>query len=136
MRPTNGAKRPAGTREALPGTCCGTVVPRFLHLAERTRLVQKSSLGRVPFLAKMGRSSAAALQRLSGSGSVGEHLAYGGDVALAYLGELLEPTHALGRLGTEQVALAGMHAQDLAVRGDLEALLGAAMSLELLLGLQ
>ncbi|MGB2634066.1 MAG: hypothetical protein WAM58_09030, partial [Candidatus Acidiferrum sp.] len=31
MRPADGAKRPAGTREALPGTCCGTVVPRFLH---------------------------------------------------------------------------------------------------------
>jgi hypothetical protein len=27
----SGAKRPAGTREALPGTFCRTEVPHFLH---------------------------------------------------------------------------------------------------------
>ena len=86
MRPGEGAKRPAGTREALPGTCCGTVVPQFLHCPGEPGWCKKSSLGRVQDLAEMGRSSAAALQKLFGSGSVGEHLAHGGDVAIAHFG--------------------------------------------------
>jgi hypothetical protein len=51
------------------------------------------------------------------------------------LRDLLQLAHALGGLGAEQVALAGMHAQQLAAGGKLEALGGAAMGFELSLWL-
>jgi len=35
-------ERPAGTREALPGTLLRKNVPRFLHESNAIRLVQKS----------------------------------------------------------------------------------------------
>jgi hypothetical protein len=108
--PANGAKRPAGTRVALPGTFCGTEVPRFLH--------GPSELGPYKTL-----------------GSVREHLPHGSDVAIIHLGDLLQLTHALGGFCAEQVAFPGMHAQDLSVSGDLKALLSAAMRLQLLLRL-
>src|SRR5215475_11076600 len=67
---------------------------------------------------------------------VRKHLANGGDVGRVHQRELLELAHAAGALRAEQVALARVRANDLAGRSDLEALRGAAMSLQLLLWLR
>src|ERR1700739_3049718 len=91
----------------------------------------------------MGRSvlgrykplSGPAGSRRYGSASVGEHLLDRGDVLGAHLGQLLELAHSASGLSAKQVALSRMHAQNLAISGDLETLARAAMSLELLLGL-
>ncbi len=65
------------------------------------------------------------------SNAVRKHLPGLGQVGLVDQRQLLELAHALGSLGAQQVALAGMHAQNLAGRGDLEALLRAAMGAEI-----
>ena len=57
-----------------------------------------------------------------------------GDVRGVHQRELLELAHAAGSLGAEQMALAGMHTQNFAVGGDLEALFGAAVGLQLYFG--
>jgi hypothetical protein len=66
--------------------------------------------------------------------AVGHHLPYGVDIGLMDFGQLLELAHALGGLGTEQVTLAGMHADNFAIGGDLETLARAAMGLQLQFG--
>src|SRR5258708_30270262 len=92
---------------------CETGVPQFLH--------RWSKLD--PYKIKI-------------SNAVRKHLPGLGQVGFVDQRQLLELAHALGSLGAQQVALAGMHAQNLAGRGDLEALLRAAMGLELQLGLR
>jgi len=67
--------------------------------------------------------------------AVRKHLHGLGLVGVIDLRELLEFAHALGGLGAEQVALARMHAEQLAGSGQLEALGGAAMGFELSFGL-
>jgi hypothetical protein len=101
-----GATRPAGTREALPGTICETFVPHFLRRTlDIVSVVQRKSL------------------------SVGKHLLHGGYVGFVYERQLLEFAHAAGGFRAHQVALAGMATLDFAVGGDLEAFSGAAMRL-------
>ncbi len=63
--------------------------------------------------------------------AVRHHLPDGVDVGLVDFGQLLEFAHALGGLGAEQVALARMHANDFAIRGNLKTLTRAAMGLQL-----
>ena len=63
--------------------------------------------------------------------TVGQHLHGLERIGFADPGQLFELTHALGLFGAEQVALAGVHANQLAGAGNLEALGGAAMGLEL-----
>jgi len=108
VRSPKRAKRPAGTRVALPGT--------LLRNRSSAVLAQWSKLH--PYKIKI-------------SNAVRKHLPGLGQVGLVDQRQLLELAHALGSLGAQQVALAGMHAQNLAGRGDLEALLRAAMGLEL-----
>src|SRR5262249_22327405 len=60
-----------------------------------------------------------------------QHLPDVANVGGMYLGQLLQVAHTLGWLGSEQVTLARMHAQDLASGRDLKALGRAAMRLEL-----
>src|SRR6266849_10358582 len=62
--------------------------------------------------------------------AVGKHLLDAGYVCFIHQRELLQLAHAARRFGAHQVALAGVPALDLAVRGDLEALPGAAMGLQ------
>ena len=87
-------------------------------------------LGRVSFLPR------GAWLRPEKLGPVREHLLNGSHVLWSNLRQLLKLAHALGSLGAKQVTLALMHAQDLAVGGDLETLLCAAVCLQFLLGLQ
>jgi hypothetical protein len=63
--------------------------------------------------------------------AVGHHLPDGVDIRLVNLGQLLKLAHALGGLGAEQVALAGMRTDNFSGRGNLEALLRAAVGLQL-----
>jgi len=67
--------------------------------------------------------------------AVRKHLHGLGLIGVIDLRELLEFTHPLGGLGAEQVALAGMHAEQLAGGGQLEALGGATMGFQLSFGL-
>ena len=122
--PRERGERPAGTREALPGTFCGSLL-RNLAVAEQARPPQKSFLGKTK-LAETGELTLA-LKNLS---PVGQHLTHRCDVGLIDLRQLLELAHALGRLGAEQVTLARMHPENLAIRGDLETLFCAAMGLQ------
>src|SRR5258708_24639481 len=101
---TLAAYRPAGTREALPGTICETFVPHFIRRAlDVATNHQRKSL------------------------SVRKHLLDAGDVGFIYERELLQLAHAAGPFCTHQVALAGVPALDFAVGGELEALPGAAV---------
>ncbi len=59
--------------------------------------------------------------------AVRKHLSDGGYVSGTDQRQLLEFAHAAWSLCAHQVAFAGVHAFDFAVRGDLEALFGAAM---------
>jgi hypothetical protein len=105
---TFAAYRPAGTREALPGTILRNFRSTFssrTHAA--VSVIQRKSL------------------------SVGKHLLDAGYVGFVYERELLELTHAAGSFGAHQVALAGMAALDLAVGGELKALACAAVGLQL-----
>jgi hypothetical protein len=101
---TLAAYRPAGTREALPGTICETFVPHFLRRA----------LGAAP-------------DHQRKSLSVRKHLLDAGYVGFIHQRELFQLAHAAGPFCTHQVALAGMAALDFAVGGELEALSGAAV---------
>ena len=67
--------------------------------------------------------------------AVRKHLHGLGLVGVIDLRELLELAHALGGLGAKQVALAGMHSEQLAGSGQLEPLGGTAMGFELSFGL-
>jgi hypothetical protein len=99
-----GANRPAGTREALPGTICETFVPHFLRRAlDAAPDYQRKSL------------------------SVGKHLPDASHVGFIYQRELFQLAHAAGPFCAHQVALAGVPALDLAVGGELETLPGAAV---------
>jgi len=62
--------------------------------------------------------------------AVRKHLHGLGVISVADLGQLLEFAHPFGRFGSEQVPLAGMHADQLAGAGDLKTLGGAAMGLQ------
>jgi hypothetical protein len=64
--------------------------------------------------------------------TVRKHLHGFSEVGVVDLGHLLELAHALGRFGSEQVALAGMHPKQFSGAGDFEAFGGAAMRLEFL----
>jgi hypothetical protein len=59
--------------------------------------------------------------------AVGKHLSDGGYVSRTDQRQLLEFAHAAGGFCAHEVAFAGVHAFDFAVRGDFEALSGAAM---------
>jgi hypothetical protein len=101
---TFAANRPAGTREALPGTICETFVPHLLRGAlDAAPDYQRNSL------------------------SVRKHLLDAGHVSFIHQRQLLELSHAAGPFRTHQVALAGVPALDLPVRCELEALPGAAV---------
>ena len=67
--------------------------------------------------------------------TVRKHLHGLGLIGVIDLRELLEFAHALGSFSAEQVALAGVHAEQFASRGQLEALGGTAMGFELSFGL-
>src|SRR5882762_5973048 len=103
-----GANRPAGTREALPGTICETFVPHFL----------RRTLAAVPVFQR-------------NSLAVRKHLLDAGHVRFTHQRQLLELAHTAWGLRAHQVALAGVAALDLAVRRELEALPRAAESLQL-----
>jgi hypothetical protein len=60
---------------------------------------------------------------------VRKHLPNGSYVPLADQRELLQFPHAAGLFRAEQMAFAGVHAENFAGRGDLEAFGGAAMGL-------
>jgi hypothetical protein len=93
------AYRPAGTREALPGTM--------------SRIeIRNSKIGET-----YGENSA-----------VREHLPDGGYVSGTDQRQLLQLAHAAWSFSAHQVALAGVHPFDFAVRGNLETLPGAAVS--------
>jgi hypothetical protein len=62
--------------------------------------------------------------------AVGKHLADGGYVSRTDQRQLFKFAHAAGGFCAHQVALAGVHAFDFAVRGDFETLAGAAMSFQ------
>jgi hypothetical protein len=62
--------------------------------------------------------------------AVGKHLSDGGYVSRTDQRQLLEFAHAAGGFGAHQVAFAGVHTFDFAVRGDLETLFGAAMGFQ------
>jgi hypothetical protein len=68
--------------------------------------------------------------------SVGQHLLNRANVGRTHERQLLELTHAALLLRSGKMALAGVHANDLAGRGNLEALGGAAMRFEFLLWLR
>jgi hypothetical protein len=127
--------RPAGTREALPGTICGTCVPHFPWRAHpkaallEIRIDQRrnSNLANGRWSQK-GRSM---LRPYMETLAVGEHLLDAGHVGFIYERELFQLAHAAGPFCTHQVALAGVPALDLAVRRELEALPGAAVGLQL-----
>src|ERR1700730_5010800 len=108
--------RPAGTREALPGTIAG-LAPRVLRLALEKRVEDYAKIQRKDLK------------------PVGQHLLNRADVGLAYKRQLLELTHTALLLRSGEMALAGVHANDLAGRSDLEALGGAAMRFQFLLWL-
>jgi hypothetical protein len=63
--------------------------------------------------------------------AVGKHLPDGGNVSGADQRQFLQLAHAARSFGAHQVALAGVHPFDFAVRGDFETLSGAPMSLQL-----
>src|SRR5882724_3255477 len=63
--------------------------------------------------------------------TVRKHLHSLGFVSFVDLGHLLELAHTSGRFGSEQVALARVHAEQLAGAGNLETLGGTAMGLKL-----
>src|SRR6202040_1757189 len=63
--------------------------------------------------------------------AVGEHLLDAGHVGFIYQRELLQLAHAAGPFCTHQVALAGVAALDLAGGGELKALSGATVGLQL-----
>src|SRR5262249_10291506 len=121
--------RPAGTREALPDTLLRKKLPRFFARAEWRR----AKFGGSAVSSFLPRGVATPRKELS---PVREHLRGGNHVLLSNLRQLLKLAHAFGSLGAKQVTLAGMHAQDLAVGGDLETLLCAAVCLQFLLWLQ
>src|SRR6267378_3472343 len=132
---TSAAYRPAGTREALPGTICGTCVPHFPWRAHpkaallEIRIDQRrnSNLANGRWSQK-GRSM---LRPYMETLAVGKHLLDAGHVGFIYERELFQLAHAAGPFCTHQVALAGVPALDLAVRRELEALPGAAVGLQL-----
>jgi hypothetical protein len=62
--------------------------------------------------------------------AVGKHLADGGYVSRTNQRQLLELAHAAGGFCAHEVALAGVHAFNFAVRGDFETLAGAAMGFQ------
>jgi hypothetical protein len=64
------------------------------------------------------------------SSAVREHLPDGGYVSGTDQRQLLQLAHATGSFGAHQVALAGMHPFDFAVRGDFEALPCAAVGFQ------
>src|SRR5467141_307617 len=92
-----GANRPAGTREALPGTICETFVPHFLR-----------------------RALDAAPDNQRKSLSVRKHLLDAGHVGFIYQRELLQLAHAAGPFCAHQMALAGVAALALAIGGELK----------------
>ena len=63
--------------------------------------------------------------------TVRKHLHGLGLISLVDLGHLFELAHTTGGLGAEQVALSGVHAENLAGAGYLKALGGSAMSFQL-----
>lgn len=114
--------RPAGTREALPGTMRGTCVLRFDRKVTACRAPTKNNYARAKL--RNARKIFTAL-------AVGKHLPDGGYVGGIHERQLLKLAHTAGSLGAHQVAFAGVHAFYFAVRGDLETLFGAAMSFQL-----
>ena len=62
--------------------------------------------------------------------AVGKHLSDGCYVSGTDQRQLLQLAHAARSFGAHQVALAGVHAFDFAVRGDFETLSGAAMGFQ------
>src|SRR6266436_2537838 len=104
--------RPAGTREALPGTICRACAPRCCA----------STLNQVEDCAEIQRKNLA----------IRKHLPDGGDVPWADQGQLLELAHTAGALGASEVAFAGMCAHDLSARCDFETLGSAAMGFQFL----
>jgi len=67
--------------------------------------------------------------------AIGKHLLHRGYVSRVDQGQLFELAHAAGAFGAGEMAFAGMRADDLAGRRELEALGGAAMRFQLLLWL-
>jgi len=63
--------------------------------------------------------------------AVRQHLPDGGYVSGTNQRQLLQLAHAAGSLGAHKMALAGVHPFNFAVRGYLETLSGATMSLQL-----
>src|SRR6266700_5574565 len=118
---TAAADRPAGTREALPGTICGTCVPRFKH---------KGTTYCAPTKKNGWRAIPPHAQKIDTALAVGKHLLDAGHVCFVHQCELLQLAHAAGRFSAHQVALSGMPALNLAVGGKLEALPGAAVGLQ------
>jgi hypothetical protein len=108
--------RPAGTREALPGTIRRACAPRCCA----------STLNQVEDCAEIQRKNLA----------IGKHLPDCGDVPGADQGQLLELAHAAGALGAREMTLARMGAPDFAGRGDFETLGGAAMCFQFLFWLR
>ncbi len=108
--------RPAGTREALPGTIAG-LAPRVLRLNLEKRVEDYAEIQRKDLK------------------PVGQHLRNRADVGLAYKRQLLELAHAALLFCAGEMALAGVHANDFAGRCNLETLGGAAMRFQFLLWL-
>jgi hypothetical protein len=65
------------------------------------------------------------------SSSVGHHLAQGPHIGLAHQRQLFQLAHTARLLGPQQMALAGVHALDLASAGNFETLPRSAMRLQL-----
>jgi hypothetical protein len=95
------ACRPAGTREALPGT-------------KSSFEKRNSKIDEI-----YGRCNSAVRKHLSDSGYVS-----GTDQR-----QLLQLAHPSGSLGAHQMAFAGVHAFDFAIRGNFETLFRAAVGL-------
>ena len=119
-----GADRPAGTREALPGTICRDCALRFKRKGTRR--------GGYPYEEKRnGVQGHGTRRKIVTALAVRKHLPDAGHVGLVYERQLLQLAHAARRFGAHQVALAGMTALDFAVGGDLEALPGSAVRFQL-----
>jgi hypothetical protein len=122
--------RPAGTRVALPGTNRHSqkaesslqdvfLRPAFHFESANNLLAQRNS-------ARSTKFKNILLELLQ---AVGKHLHGLGYVRLVDLGQLLQLAHTPRRLGSQQVALAGMHTEQFAGASDFETLGGAAMRL-------
>ena len=112
-----GTIRPAGTREALPGTSSKFEIRNWKFEKRKSKNWRQCNLPRQ-------------ILELA----VRQHLLNAGHIGRADRRQLLQLAHAAGGLEAGKVALGGVAAQNFAGRGDLEALAGAAMRLQLHFG--